>query len=672
MNRLLAPQTVAVIGASPHPDKIGHVLMRNLAGFSGRVYPVHPSADEVLGCRAYPSVRAIPETIDLALVAIPPQATPAALEDCATAGVGAAIIYSGGWAEAGGEGITAQTVILEMARAAGLRLLGPNTSGFVLPAAGLYATFVPDLPAKLQGGTLAIVSQSGGVNVSLCFLAQNEGLGVRLGIGLGNACDIGWSDTLDWLAADRETAVVALALEGVVNGRALYESLARLTAKHPVVAYTVGRSDVGGFAKSHTGVLTGSHRVKRAALAQAGAVVVDSLTELIDAAHALGAMRLTPRRDYGVGVVTGQAGPGLILTDELRARGISLPPLPETSRARLTELLPPLTYQENPVDTGRPGPTFTQVIQTVRQAEGIDLLAVSLLHEPGAVDPVTALANAAPCVLCSLGPAESTAEVRDSLRSAHIPVLPSPERAAAGVAALIDDARRQWRKSQEKPGSFTSNAPQFRPADGVWNEDSAKELVAQLGIAVPPRVVCATVAEAEAAFARLGPPVVAKILHVDIAHKTEAGGVHLNVRTLEELRGALEAMSRIAGGRYLIERMAPPGPELLIGARRDASFGPIVALGSGGIATEVDDDAVIRLAPLSTAEAATMLDELKSAARYRGFRGGPRVDEPALAAALAALGDLLVMRSDINEIEINPLRVTDQGLIALDALVVAR
>lgn len=646
--------------------------MRNLAGFVGELYPVHPSASEVLGRRAYPTVSAIPAQVDLVLLAIPRGATLSAINDCVTAGAGAAIVYSGGWAEAGEDGSREQSELRKIARDGGIRLLGPNTSGFVRPDRGIFATFVAGLPETLETGSLAIVAQSGGVNLSLCFLAQNEGLGVRLGVGLGNSCDVGMVDVLEWLADDDEVSVVALAVEGIAQGRELYETVERLSSKCPVVAMTVGRTDVAQFAKSHTGVLSGNFRLKRAALAQAGAVVVDDMTELIDDAQALSVTRMEPSEDAGVGVVTGQAGPGLLLADALRTRGVRIPVLSAATQSRLTELLPALTYQENPVDTGRPGEGFRDVLSSVRHDDGINMLVVSLLHEPDAVSPAHVLADLSPAVLCSLGPEDAIGELRTVLREHRIAVLPTPERAASAVAAVTRDARHQWRHLRQTHHGTTPVTSPTRLRTARWDEDTAKSLLHEIGVSAPERIVCGTRDAAHNAFAKLGGSLAVKMLHPEIIHKTGAGGVHLNVTDLGQLDRALDHIDQTAGARYLLERMASPGPELIVGARRDESFGPLVIVGRGGVDTEIDDDTAIRLAPLGEIDAHEMFDELRCAPFFRGFRGGPTLDEDKLARILQTLGWLIVQREDIGEVEINPLRVTDHGLFALDALVIGR
>lgn len=668
LQRLLAPKAIAVIGASPQPDKIGHVLMQNLAEFSGQVAPVHPKATEVLGKPAYRSVADIPYGVDLALLAVPSEATMQVLKDCVKAGVGAAVVYSIDWAETGEAGKKRQDELKSFAAEGGLRLLGPNTSGFVVPGSGLFATFVADITQSVRPGALSIVAQSGGANLSLCFQAQNEGLGVRIGVGLGNSADVGFADALNYLADDDETAVVIVAIEGVADGRGLVSAVERVAQRKPVVAVALGQSDVTEFARSHTGALTGSYRLKRAALTQAGAVVVNNLTELTDAAAALGAVRLAPKESAGVGLVTGQAGPGLLLTDALQMRGVTLPPLPDASRERLAKLLPPLTYQRNPVDTGRPSPTFGDVLRVVKDSPGIDLLTVSLLHEPNAVDAKAVLRGCSPAVLHSQGPIRAMIELRRQLREEGVAVFPTPDRTATAVSALVQDARLRYRKAAAGAVTQPDSVPAFRPR-ASWDEASAKDLLKELGFRTPERMICNSRDEARAALTRMRPPLAVKLLLAGVAHKTELGGVHLNVRTPEELESALDAIDRTKGALYLLEQMAPSGPELLVAARRDAAFGPIVLVGKGGTDAEVDDDVAIRLAPVSAVEASYMLSELASAKRYRGFRGAAVVDEAELGRLVARLGQLLVAYDDIELVEINPLRVTTSGLFALDAVI---
>ncbi|HEX8863851.1 MAG TPA: CoA-binding protein, partial [Actinomycetes bacterium] len=470
LDALIRPASIAVVGASSSPGKAGHQLMRALDGFAGRLYPINRAGGEILGRRAWPSVGDLPEPVDLAVLIVPAPAVPEVVDQCAAAGARAAIVCAGGFAESGPEGAELQASAARAAAGAGMRLLGPNTSGLVNPADGVLATFVSSVRA-IPPGRLAIVAQSGGVNLAVAMAAASEGLGVRLAIGLGNAADVDHAELLDWLAADPATGVIALHLEGARDGRRLVEAVARAAEAKPVIALALGEADVGDFARSHTGTLATNWRLVRAALRQAGAVVVDDTTELLDAARALRLVRLAPVASAGVGVVTAQAGPGLLVTDRLRARGVRVPELGEATRARLGELLPPMTYQRNPVDTARPDERFGEVVATVQRDPGVDAALVYALHEPGALDPADLLgpakANpATPLLLVTGGPRDEIDRLRGTVEAGAVPVLTGPERGADAMCALVADATAAARRlaaATEAAGRTTRPAGEAAP-----------------------------------------------------------------------------------------------------------------------------------------------------------------------------------------------------------------
>src|SRR5918999_3126825 len=308
---LFSPSRIAVVGASDVPDKAGYAMMESLSVFPGEVFPINPRSAQVWGRPAFPTVADTPVPADLAVLVIPAAAVPTALEQCAAAGVRAAVVCSGGFAESGPAGAELEQRIGEIAARTGLRVLGPNTSGFINPLDRVTANFMPAV-RELQPWSISVVAQSGGVNLALAFLLEAAGAGVRLAAGLGNAVDVGFVDVLDHLCGDPETAAIGVHVEGVADGRAFVEAIRRASAHKPVVALKVGRNDVGDFARSHTGAVTGSYRIARSALQQPGAVIVDSPGELVDALLALSQVRLSPQDGSGVAVVTGQAGPGLI------------------------------------------------------------------------------------------------------------------------------------------------------------------------------------------------------------------------------------------------------------------------------------------------------------------------------------------------------------------------
>lgn len=674
LGALFAPRGIAVVGASHDPGKLGAALARSVAGlFPGYVGLVNARRPDP-SAGLYGSVRQAAEhgPVDLALLCVPAAGCADAVTEAAEAGARAAVIYGGGFAEAGPEGERYQRELAEVAARTGVRLLGPNTSGFLAPGRGVTASFVPGA-ADVPSGRIAVVAASGGVNHALAFLLAEAGHGVSLAVGLGNAVDVAAADVLDHLADDQETTAVALHIESVADGRRLTGAVARLARTRPVVALVVGRHDIGAFAASHTGALATSWRTTRAALAQAGAVLVDDERELVDAVGALSLVRLSPAADPGVGVVTAQAGPGLLLLDDLRGRRAAVPELAEETRGALAAVLPPLTYQHNPVDTGRPGPGFAAVLRAVAADPAVDLIAGYALHEPAAFDllrAVDAYAEAAPGTPLLLGVGGAGDDVRRTRRALlerGVPVAVDPRGLAAMTGALLADARARRRTTVTR-----ESRPTVDIGTGPWDEDQAKTLLGTLGVATMPRRACADRAEAHRALAELPGPVAVKLLDAAVLHKTEIGGVRLGVRTPAELDAALDAIEAATGAcRFLLESMAPSGADLVVGARRDPVFGPVVLVGLGGTTAEALADVALRLAPLAPAEAAEMPAELAGHALLDGWRGGPVLDRDALGGIVAALGDLLADHPELDEIEINPLRLTDQGLVALDAVCVA-
>ena len=724
LGALFAPRGIAVIGASASPGKLGAAMARSLASFPGPVVLVNSRRPNP-SCGVYGSiaeaVAATGAAVDLAVLCVPAPATAPALAEAAAAGARAALVCAGGFAEAGRPGAGHQADVAAVVAATGLRLLGPNTSGFLAPGRNLVASFVPGADT-IPAGRVSVVAGSGGVLHAVAFLLTTAGLGLHLGVGIGNGLDVTAADVLDHLAAAtgatsadaRRTAPdpllrgvghrrgasrppkaeagsvgpIALHIEGVTDGRRLVEAVERCSELVPVVALVVGRNDVGELARSHTGALTPAWRTARAALRAAGAVLVDDERELVDALVALDAARLAPAADPGIGLVTGQAGPAVLFTDRLKTAGASVPPLSSATAARLAGLLPALTHQRNPVDTGRPGDAFADVLTAVGRDPAIDLLAVYALLEPGAFDLAAAVRAAAtrlgpaeprgsekrrlqggspdhrpPIVVATGGPAGAVAAARRELAATGVAVYDGVAGAVAGVRALVEDARARAARLAAGPPVRLVMAEPFAVPVG---EHEGKRLLASLGIVTPVRMACDDRADAHAALARLNAPVVVKMLEPVVVHKTAAGGVRLGVRTAADLDAALDALDAAGARRYLVEESAPPGLDLIVGARRDPVFGPVVLLGVGGDLAEDLDTVAVRPAPLSEAVAAGMLEELLAGT------GPPWLDRAGVAAAVATLGALLTAVPELDEIEINPLRATaERRLVALDVVVVS-
>jgi acetate---CoA ligase (ADP-forming) len=666
LEALFHPRGIAVIGASSSPGKLGAAMARSLTTFAGPVVLINSRRPDPAGgmyASVADAVAATGAPVDLAVLCVPAPATAGALAEAAAAGVRAALVCAGGFAEAGGPGVGHQADVAAVVADTGLRLLGPNTSGFLAPGHQLVASFVPGADT-LPAGSVSLVAGSGGILHALAFLLAAAGVGLNLGVGIGNGVDVTAADVLDHLAGvpSGPPGPVALHVEGVTDGRRLVEAVERLSERVPVVALVVGRNDVGDLARSHTGALTPTWRTARAALRAAGAVLVDDEREMVDALVALEKGRLAPLAEPGLGLVTGQAGPAVLFTDRLKTAGVAVPPLDATATARLGDLLPAITHQGNPVDTGRPGETFADVLTAVGTDPAIDLLAMYALLEPGAFDLTAAVGKAAeqlgpdgpPVVVATGGPPSDVAAARQALAGAGVAAYDGVAGAVTGVRALVDDARaRAARAAAGSPVRLVVPEAFTIPV----GEHEGKRLLAWLGIDTPSRVACDDRVDAHAALARLGGPVVVKMLEPVVLHKARVGGVRLGVRTGDELDAALDALDIAGARRYLVEETAPPGLDLIVGARRDPVFGPIVLVGLGGDLAEDLETVVVRPAPLSEATATGMLDEL-------------RVDRGGVAAVVTSLGAILAAVPDIAEIEINPLRATVDGrLVALDVVV---
>jgi acetyltransferase len=376
-----------------------------------------------------------------------------------------------------------------------------------------------------------------------------------------------------------------------------------------------------------------------------------------------------PHRALGVGLVTAQAGPGLIVADTLATSGVAVPRLADETVRALGQLLPPLTFQANPVDTGRPSAAFGDVVRAVADDASIDAVGVYAICEP-VVDLPAAVPRVAdrlgPIVLGVDGPADQVAAVIASAGEYDVPIVRGPTRLAQALDALAQDARA---RATAPAGAQHRPVRQRESFTGEWDEIRSKELIERLGVACPPRRRCADRAAARAAFEQLGGPVVVKLVDAAVLHKSDIGGVVVGVDSPVALEVALDRLEAAGANEFLVESMVAPGIELVVGAHRDPAFGPVVLIGLGGTAAEVLGDVAIRTAPLSREEADTMVDDLAARSLLFGYRGGPTIDRAELAGIMVAIGDMIVAGS-LDELEINPLRVTDGGLVALDALAV--
>jgi acetyltransferase len=681
----LQPESVAVVGASRDPAKVGGSVLANLraAGFAGRVIPVNAHADTVQGLSAVASLLDVTERVDLAVVAVPPHAVLDALKQCAAKGVTGAVVISAGFREVGGEGARRETELREWLRGQSLRVLGPNCLGWIRPSRRLNVSFAPGTP---DAGGIAFVSHSGALAVAILDWSRARRLGFSLFASLGNQADLNESDVLEVAADDPETRVIVAYLEGVADGARFLDVLRGAVAVKPVVLLKTGRSAEGARAvTSHTGAMAGSDRAFDAAVRAAGAVRVETVAELFDLARALDVQPLP--RGRRLAIVTNGGGLGIVAADAARAADLRVEPLPEATRRRLAEALPATASLANPVDlvgdadAGRYGRALHALGSESADAALVILTAQAATDAAGVARAVIGATRGGPMpVVAALVGGASVAPGVRALEDAGIPCYEFPEPAVRSLAGMALVAERRCCSTPPAAGA--------RPAlAGDWLAEQRRGARVQLGLVeLAPLltaygIACAATrtardpAAATAAADGLGYPVAMKVLSPDISHKSDVGGIALGLRDAAAVRAAAGAMlARVAAARprarvdgVLLQPMVTAGREMLVGLVRDAQFGPLVMVGLGGVYVEVLRDTATRVAPVSAGEAETMLGELRMAPLLAGVRGEPPVDRVTLAGVVAALSRLGAEMPELAEIEINPLVAGPDGAVAVDA-----
>lgn len=669
------PRGVAVLGASANPTKLSYGVLHNLAthGYQGSIYPVNPKGGEILGLQVYPSLAEVPDPVDLAVIVLPAAHVAAALEECGKRGIRHAVLIASGFGELGAEGKEEEKRLRQIAREYGIRFIGPNCVGVLDTYAPIDTTFIRSMPGK---GPIGLVSHSGAVCGGTMDWAHAVGVGFSRIVSLGNQADIDIADALDSLAADPHTRVVAAYIEGLPDGRRFVEAARRLTARKPLVVLKAGRTPSGTRAvASHTGALAGADRAFLAACRRAGAIPVDSLEEMVDAAIAL-AYRRPPAGPRTV-ILTNAGGPAAVGADHLDRHGLRLADLSPQTQARLREVCPPGTMTGNPVDMlgGPQGAHYAAALQVLLDAPEVD--GILALFVPQAITPVhdvaVAVGHAAeraekPVVCCISGGGGIRAAAQ-VLHAHSVPHYLTPERAAFGLGALWKYARIRERPSSDPEpvanGDWERVAALLEGKDGLLNPQEGAEIAAACGLPVPPSGVAASDEEAVALAEGMGYPVVLKRVAPGLTHKSDAGGVIVGLRSAGEVRTAFARVVR-SGEEALVQKMAPAGMEVVVGAYRDPQFGPLVMFGLGGVYVEVLQDVAFRLAPLSRAEAREMIAETAAGRLLAGARGRPPLDIEAVVDAICRVGWLMDRFPRIAEMDINPLIVTETGLWAVD------
>jgi acyl-CoA synthetase (NDP forming) len=705
---LLSPDSIAIIGASADTDtlrgRLTHALIGH--GYDGRVYPVTRSQSEVLGMRAYPSITAVPEPVDLAVILVPATHVVETLEQCGGQGVKAAVVISSGFAEESGEAARARDVALgRIAERHGIVVCGPNSEGIVNPMRPLVATFSPVfhdpsrslLPTVSKARPIAVSCQSGALTFSFLSRGRDKQLRFTHQVSAGNQTVLEAHDYVDWWLDDGSADIFLLYLEGIRRPdrfRAVAEKAAE--ASKPLIVAKVGRSAAGRrAAASHTGALAQAGVVDDAIFRHHGIIRGEDLDHMLDVAAAFSFCRLP--RGNRVAVITGSGGSAVWMADILTAHGLELPVLENEIQQRVLALLPSYASAQNPVDGTAQAiheVGYARLVEIVRESKRIDviLLIGSLANEATAAKRAEELAaitasTEQPILLSTYTTASPRAMAR--FAEAGIPCYTSMPSCARAIRALVDYAEFQARR--RRPQAVLTTAPELRQEVGralaavgpVLTEAEAKALLARYGVPRPPEALATSAEAAAAAAARIGGAVALKVQSPDIPHKTEAGAIALGITgdaAVDDayrrvLASAKAAHPDAAIDGVLVQAMAPPGREIILGVTRDPTFGPMLMVGLGGIHVEVLCDVAFAPVPIGHDEALALLGELKGAALLDSLRGAPPADRAALAELIAALSRFAADHADlIEEIDLNPVIVhpQGQGLTVVDALIVKR
>ncbi len=683
------PRSIAVIGASEDPAKIGGRPVRNLllGGYRGQIFPINPRRERVQGLRSFASIADIGESADLAIISLPSLQVSDAVKACAASGVKAAIVFSAGFAEASDEGARAQLEIRSVAQAAGLRLLGPNCLGTINTRNGVLATFTSGIVEQAPNpGGISLASQSGAFGSHCLALMRERGLALNLWATTGNQCDIEVADFLAYMAADPATDVLVGSIEGIHNGRRLIQAfeIARRKRK-PVIVMKVGTSEAGAAAMaSHTASLAGSDAVFDAVLREFGVYRARTIDELMDVAYAASRGRFPT--DLGLGVVTLSGGVGVLMADAAAEAGVELEPLPAATQEELRSLVP-FAGTRNPVDA---------TAQILNNPDLVEPMLKLLLDEGQYASVIIFLSHVGlnPAVIGKLVPGLKRvadiycdrylsvsvlcqSDVRADLESVGYTVFEDPTRAVHAAIALAR-FKQGFERRQDTHFSLPDPAP--IKAGVRYTEHEGKQLLRTAGLRVTLEQVAASADEAVHIASEIGYPVVLKIVSPDIPHKTEVGGVILNLKDMAAVRTAyaemLDRVARAAPGAkiegVLVAAMVPAGIETVLGVFRDPLFGPVVMFGLGGIFVEVLRDVVFKPAPFGVEDAKVMIDRVRGSALLHGVRGSPAADIEALAEALSRLSLFAASNADtIASIDINPFLVlaAGEGAIAVDAYI---
>jgi len=691
LESFFSPESVAIVGASRQKGKVGYEILSNMigAGYKGKIFPVNPNADEIDGVKCFPDLQSIGQVPDLVIIVVPANAVPAVMQQCANAGVKSVIIITAGFREVSKEGKGLEEQVIQIARQAGIRVIGPNCLGVIVPANNLNASFGGDLPAA---GAIGYLSQSGALLAAILDMANANGIGFSKLVSIGNKADVDELDIIKAFSSDSDTRVIAGYLESITDGNVFVSQAERISHDKPILLMKSGGTQAGAkAASSHTGSLAGGEVAYESAFERAGVIRCESIKQQFDYAQCFANQPL-PAGPH-VAVITNAGGPGIMAADAIERQGLTFAKLSDKTTKKLAAVLPPAANLYNPVDIlgDALADRYESSLSVILDDSNVDTVLVLLT--PQAMTDATATAEVVvevahqkptkPILACFLGANKVKEGVR-ILREGKIPQYDSPESAVATIKVMADYVR--WCSRPKRVVKLfpvnrrkVENIIERHLRQGIREigETEAKEILEAYGFVTPKGSIATTADQAVNIAGQLGYPVVLKIWSPDILHKSDVGGVKLGLKTDQEVRDAFDLMmyripqkrpdAKILG--VLVQEMCRKGKEVILGMNRDPHFGPLMMFGMGGIMVEVLKDVSFYLAPLTAEEARQMLVSTKTYQMLKGVRGQEGVDIEKIAEGLQRLSQLVTEFPQIQQMDINPYIVGPEGTtpIAVDA-----
>lgn len=695
MKRIFDPQTVAVIGASNREGTVGHALIKNLigSGYKGIIYPINFKNKSIYGVRSYSKLADTRDEIDLAVIATPAASVPELVKECGEYGVGGVVIISAGFMEAGEAGKQLVDEVLGYGKKYNMRIIGPNCLGFIKPSINLNVSFANKMALP---GKIAFISQSGALCTAILDWSVEQNVGFSHFVSIGSMIDVGFHDLIDYFGNDPETSSIVIYMESLTNTRKFMSAARAFARTKPIIVLKAGKSTQGAkVALSHTGTLAGNEAAFEAAFKRAGIISVDTIEQLFNASQAL-AMQPRPTGNR-LAIVTNAGGPGVLATDHLIKQGGALAELSDATCTKLSEVLPENWSHGNPIDVlgDADANRYKAAIEACLNGPNVDGILViltpqAMTHSDKVAEAVVEAAkNTKKPILASWMGEKDVAAGRVILEQGNIPVYRGPENAVNTFMSMY----KYSQNIQDLYQTPSSIPQQFKPAIKetrdmlhtiiktgryVLTEDEAKQVLKNYEIPITENEVAKSKKHALEIAERIGYPVVMKIASQDITHKTDAGGVLLNIKTEQQVKDAYQAIlegakaaspdARIAG--VLVEKMVNKKYELIIGSKKDPIFGPVIVFGMGGIAVEVFKDLSIGIPPINMTLAKRMIEETKIYQLLKGYRGMDGVDIESIQFLLYKFSYMIMDMPEIKEIDINPFVVDKEGGIVLDAKII--